>query len=683
MQKFVLAIALITSATIPISLSATASLSQPIAQIDMQLAPVNAASARSLNDEQQQLLKRAIEVAQTTSDPADQVSILVKIANLYVRYEQFDLAADFLVQALAISDTISNPQIRAQSLLDVIFIESWLPQPLNLGGRLEEVQALIERVPATIDRDPLYLKLAEIQAIQGQFDRFSRTLAQVQSTQRVEGFEYGAVIHYGFWAVQPEHFEQAIAQIEQAEQFPPLYSQPMARWQAPANLSASDWLSVNRVKMLAYLLEQAGSYRTDGIPTEQPAQLRVLSTRIQQQIARLQNADLQLQYRINLFESLRSSLFKEELQREITTQYDQLLAAIETSPSSALLRATLLSEMLVRLFGPTSPSPLDQSGVRLIETLLTQVDNSQVTGKVAVLHNLAALLREVQPERAIEFVQQADQLIAQIPQARDRAAAWSYSAGLYKSLGQPAAAVAALEQVTPLLAELEYPSNVAELWIELGRVDRVEQIAEQTRSRPFLFALFTFYFEQGKLEQAIAFKDRIADPFTQVGMLYGLSKIYLEDNRLDRAATFAQEAIALLQTIPPTDERPQSDLDSAFLTVIELYLKTGVPLDSVFQLADSIDQAEVQATVYEQWLIQSEVSTTQTAMWQRFEQAIAAIQDPELRDANWSRFALLARRLQPDRFEAALAAIENPQIKADTLLTLVERRQTNPDQVTP
>ncbi|HEY9895646.1 MAG TPA: hypothetical protein V6D34_09585 [Candidatus Sericytochromatia bacterium] len=287
MQKFVLAIALITSAAIPISLSATASLSQPVAQIDMQLAPVNAASARSLNDEQQQLLKRAIEVAQTTSDPADQVSILVKIANLYVRYEQFDLPADFLVQALAISDTISNPQIRAQSLLDVIFIESWLPQPLNLGGRLEEVQALIERVPATIDRDPLYLKLAEIQAIQGQFDRFSRTLAQVQSTQRVEGFEYGAVIdeysaviHYGFWAVQPEHFEQAIAQIEQAEQFPPLCSQPMARWQAPANLSASDWLSVNRVKMLAYLFEQAGSYRTDGIPTEQPAQLRVLCLQI-------------------------------------------------------------------------------------------------------------------------------------------------------------------------------------------------------------------------------------------------------------------------------------------------------------------------------------------------------------------------------------------------------------------
>jgi hypothetical protein len=615
----------------------------------------------SYEERAQGLMERSLEINRTLSNPEVRLGNLVRLAEYAGVSGVESSMVELRSEALAIALSFDEPQRRAEALT-VLVSPRWLDGGA-VGLRQTVIDELVLLVPrlALEDKNSLLATIAVQQARQGQLENFNRTLAQGAIDDRA------ALTAYAEWGAEAENIEGAIAQIEGAGELSVAMETPLRGgtaefWQPVLGLSvdnrvASDRLTVRRLNLLFWLFSTSAG----GLGANEQGKLRQaqILPHIEKQFAKLQNSDLELEYRAHFIHRMNVVDFS-----VISEQYRQVLRGVERSSRSVLERVGLLNYLLkYSISREILADDVKESSDRVIASLFTELLNDGDTEnrtKVEALQEL--MLVWVQPEAVrLGQVERVSRLIEGLGSEWQRAQAWVRTGQLYERLYATERAIGAVDRAVALVGALKTDEDLMALVEVLGQLDQDEKIlkiAEETGNSRVLEKLAEIYASEGRVEEAMALQKRVAEPDIKISMIQNLI-VYHQMTGLsvfsaEELEALSLEAIGLVNGASGGQE---------FSVPIEL------PWASRVRLVNSFSSLEQQYAQYVR--LQPTSAEEEEEQWQGVMRLWARV-TPETRDANLY-YALdnAVDDSNPDRLERVLAQIEDPAEKADAMIDAI------------
>jgi tetratricopeptide (TPR) repeat protein len=417
-------------------------------------------------------------------------------------------------------------------------------------------------------------------------------------------------------------------------------------------------LTVRRLNLLFWLFSaSAGGL---GSNEEDKLQQAKILPHIEKQFAKLQNSDLELEYRAHFIHRMNVVDFS-----VLSEQYRQVLRGVERSSRSVLERVGLLNYLLkYSISRELLADEVKRSSDRVIASLLTELLNdadTQDRTKVEALQEL--MLVWVQPDAVrLGQVERASRLIEGVGNERQRALAWVRTGQLYQRLDQNERAIGALDRAVALVGALKTDEDLIALVEVLGQLDQDEKIlkiAEQTGNSRVLEKLAEIYASKGRVEEAIGLRRRVAEPDIKISMIQNLI-VY---HRMTGLSVFSAEELEALSLEAIGLVNGAASGGQEFSVPIEL------PWASRVRLVNSFSSLEQRYAQYVR--LQPTSAGEEEEQWQGVMRLWARV-TPETRDANL--YYVLDNAVNdsnPDRLERVLAQIEDPAQKAGAMIDAI------------
>ncbi|GAP94869.1 tetratricopeptide repeat protein [Leptolyngbya sp. NIES-2104] len=603
----------------------------------------------------QTLIETAIALSEKIRDPEEKAKVQISLAGYAINVQQREM---LLKQAYTAIQAIDNPIKRAEALADIAgtYQASKLPKR-EIEKILVEAFAIVTPLPASEEKDKALNQIAFRYALNGQYDQALKVIDQIKDPfgrSTTTSFSLSVAIRAEVEANNPEGAFKLIETVESSIA-DTLSDQPETAKISPELLA--QFRQQDRRRQQAHLLiELAQGYREAG-----KAQL------FQQTLDRV--------YRF-LPEFSDDELFVAQLliDLEQTEKATELLNRAEQRLLSNARTIDILTDS--RADDSLSLSHLAEGfmqvnqlnhALQLLEKALQASDDP--SWQAATLNGFASQLYEKgRTQRASELLTRSRNLVQQISDPQEKAAALVHLAITYESVDQKNEAIAIARQIQqfPIAVWQEQAGDLFRLFENVGDYERVERIAAIANQNEAWISLVQHYMKVKDFDRAIQIARSIPSISQRAAALTSIAADYTKSGQIEKGSAMLLQAFELTQST----QLETSTLTSMFRTYLE-FAEHSQSAEQVLALMKLIKDPAERETAIAEILRYTETDSLNLASWV---EVITGFSDAEKRDEGLSTIAYeYANRNQYTEAIKTIQRMQHPASKTETLLGLMNR----------